>query len=75
MKRPNEEILRAIISFENDPRGLLIFGWFQESLEEAHKALYENTVFNAGRVGELSDLVRNFVEARKNLENLLKNRA
>lgn len=72
MQRPDEEILRAIVSLENDPRGVRIFEWFRASLDIAEKALYENTVFNAGRVAELADLVRQFVEARQNLEQLIK---
>lgn len=72
MQRPDEETLRAIIRFENDPMGAKVFEWFQNSLNIAEKSLYENTVFNAGRVAELADLVRNFVEAKKNLDQLLK---
>lgn len=72
MQRPDEEILRAIVSLENDPRGVKIFEWFRASLDIAEKALHENTVFNAGRVAELADLVRQCVEARQNLNQLLK---
>jgi len=70
MQRPDEETLSAIANLGGDPRWEKVLLWIQASLNYAESVLGENTVFNAGRVAELSDQKKKIETARETLEQI-----
>ncbi len=67
MQRPDEETLNAIVSLEGDNRWEKVHQWIKDSHNQAVKDLIGNTIFNAGRVAELFDLIGKIDTARKEL--------
>jgi hypothetical protein len=68
MLNTNEEILNAIVSLQGNPNWETIFSWIKGSRDSAVRALYENTVFNGGRVSEIQDMIDKINSARGKLE-------
>jgi hypothetical protein len=76
MIRPDEKVLRAILSLEGNPNWEIIRHWFRESLGEVFldQGVYVPELtkypFNAGRNKELKELVNHIDKARESLEKI-----